>query len=139
MEFDLDLAKEQSEKNPVYYVQYAHARICSIFKKLNTPKLKPKINTKNLKLLNHPAELELIKQLIKFPEIIEDCAKDYQLQRIPQYALDLASAFHRFYKECKVLTEDKKTMEARLSLILATKITLKNVLDLMGISAPEKM
>jgi arginyl-tRNA synthetase len=139
MEFDLDLAKEQSEKNPVYYVQYAHARICSIFKKLNTQKLKPKINTKNLKLLNHPAELELIKQLIKFPEIIEDCAKDYQLQRIPQYALDLASAFHRFYKECKVLTEDKKTMEARLSLILATKITLKNVLDLMGISAPEKM
>ena len=92
-----------------------------------------------MKLLNHPAELELIKQLIKFPEIIEDCAKDYQLQRIPQYALNLASLFHQFYQECKVLTEDKNLMEARLNLILATKIVLKNVLDLMGISAPEKM
>jgi arginyl-tRNA synthetase len=139
MEFDLDLAKEQSEKNPVYYIQYAHARICSIFKKLKAQNLKLKINAKNLKFLNHPAELELIKQLIKFPEIIENCAKDYQLQRIPQYALDLASLFHQFYQECKVLTENKNLMEARVSLILATKIVLKNVLDLMGISAPEKM
>jgi arginyl-tRNA synthetase len=139
MEFDLDLAKEQSEKNPVYYIQYAHARICSILKKLKTQNSKLKINAKNLKFLNHPAELELIKQLIKFPEIIEDCAKDYQLQRIPQYALNLASLFHQFYQECKVLTEDKNLMEARLNLILATKIVLKNVLDLMGISAPEKM
>jgi arginyl-tRNA synthetase len=139
MEFDLDLAKEQSEKNPVYYIQYAHARICSILAKSKKQKTKSKKEEKNLKLLNHPAELELIKQLIKFPEIIEDCAKDYQLQRIPQYALDLATKFHQFYQECKVLTENKNLMEARVSLILATKIVLKNVLDLMGISAPERM
>ncbi len=137
MEFDLDLAKEQSEKNPVYYIQYAHARICSILKKCKNQNLKIKIQ--NLKFLNHQRELDLIKELIKFPEIIEDCAKDYQLQRICQYALDLATLFHQFYQECKVLTEDKNLMEARLGLILATKIVLKNVLDLMGISAPERM
>jgi len=139
MEFDLDLAKEQSEKNPVYYIQYAHARICSILRKIKNQKSKIKIKFENLKLLNHEKELELIKQLIKFPEIIEDCVKDYQLQRIPQYALDLTTAFHRFYQECKVITENKNLMEARLNLILATEIVLKKVLDLMGISAPEKM
>lgn len=137
MEIDLDLAKEQSEKNPVYYVQYAHARICSILRKLETKKLK--LITKNLKLLNHPSELKLIKELIRLPEIIEDTAKDYQVQRLPQYAIDLATAFHQFYRDCKVLSEVKGLQRARLTLVLATKIVLKNTLDLMGISAPEKM
>jgi len=154
--FDLDLAKEQSEKNPVYYIQYAHARICSIIKKskiknskteLPLTEAKVKKRTKssspfkiqNLKLLNHQSELELIKQLIRFPEIIEDTAKDYQVQRIPQHALDLATAFHQFYRDCRVLAENSSLSEARLALILATKIVLKNTLDLMGISAPEKM
>jgi arginyl-tRNA synthetase len=77
--------------------------------------------------------------LVKFPEIIEDCAKDYQLQRIPQYALDLATSFHQFYRDCKVLTENENLKKARLALIFATKIVLKNTLSLMGISAPEKM
>jgi arginyl-tRNA synthetase len=136
MEFDLKLAKEQSEKNPVYYVQYAHTRICGILRKSKVKNQKSKVN---YQLLSHPSELELIKQLIKFPEIVEDCAKDYQLQRIPQYALELATAFHQFYRDCKVLTENKDLREARLGLILAAKIVLKNVLDLMGISAPERM
>jgi arginyl-tRNA synthetase len=136
MEFDLKLAKEQSEKNPVYYVQYAHTRICGILRKSKVKSQKAKVN---YQLLNHPSELELIKQLVKFPEVVEDCAKDYQLQRIPQYALNLATAFHQFYRDCKVLTEEKDLREARLGLILATKIVLKNVLDLMGISAPERM
>ncbi len=142
MEFDLELAKEQSEKNPIYYVQYAHARICSIFKKSKKSKMesaKGKTRVKNLKLLNHPSELTLIKQLIRFPEIIEDSAKDYQLQRIPQYLLDLAKNFHQFYRDCKVISENKDLMEARLSLILATKIVLKKTLSLIGISAPERM
>ncbi len=143
--FDLDLAKQQSEKNPVYYIQYAHARICSILKKFkvqnthcsHTAKLKT--TTKNLKLLTHPSELNLVKQLIRLPEIIEDTAKDYQVQRIPQYAVDLATVFHQFYRDCRVISENKELTKARLSLVCATKIVLKNTLDLMGISAPEKM
>jgi arginyl-tRNA synthetase len=139
MEFDLELAKEKSEKSPVYYVQYANARIYSILAKSKIQNPKSKIKSQNLKLLNHPSELELIKQLIRFPEIVEDTARDYQIQRIPQYALDLATIFHQFYRDCKVLTEDKNLRDVRLGLILATKIVLKSTLDLMGISAPEKM
>jgi arginyl-tRNA synthetase len=134
--FDLDLAKQQSEKNPVFYVQYAHARIYSIIKKINT---KDKIQDTKYELLIHPSELTLIKQLIRFPEIIEDTAKDYQVQRLPQYVLDLATVFHQFYRDCKVLTETRSLSEARLGLVSATKIVFKNTLNLMGISAPEKM
>ena len=94
---------------------------------------------KSEKLLNHPSELELIKQLIQFPEIIEDTAKDYQAQRLPQYAIDLATIFHQFYRDCRVISEDKLLTRARLGLILATKALLKNTLNLMGISAPKKM
>lgn len=98
-----------------------------------------KTETKNLKLLNHASELRLIKELNKFPEIVEDTAKDYQVQRLPQYAIDLAACFHQFYRDCRVLTKDKDFKKARLSLILATKIVLKNTLALMGVTAPEKM
>jgi len=139
MEFDLKLAKVEGEKNPVYYVQYAHTRICGILRKIKTQKSKLKTATQNLRLIEHPSEFNLIKRLIRFPEMVEDTAKDYQLQRIPQYALDLAASFHQFYRDCRVLTEDKKLTQARLSLILATKIVLKNALDLMGISVPERM
>ncbi len=139
MEFDMELAKDQSEKNPVFYVQYAHARICSILRKLKIENLKLKPGTKNLKLLTHPSESGLIKQLIKFSEIIEDTVNDYQVQRIPQYALDLAASFHQFYHDCRVISEDVPLSEVRLGLVLATKIILKNTLSLMGVSAPEKM
>jgi arginyl-tRNA synthetase len=135
IDFNLDLAKEQSEKNPVFYIQYAHARICSILRK--TPGFK--FNISDLKLLTHQSELQLIKQLIRFPEIIEDTVRDYQIQRIPQYALDLATSFHQFYRDCQVISENKNLTQTRLSLISATKIILKNTLNLMGISAPEKM
>ena len=133
--FDLDLAKEQSEKNPVFYIQYAHARICSILRK--APGFK--FNISDLKLLTHQSELQLVKQLIRFPEIIEDTVKDYQIQRIPQYALDLATSFHQFYRDCQVISENKNLTQTRLGLISATKIVLENTLSLMGISAPEKM
>jgi len=146
LNFDLDLAKEQSEKNPVFYIQYAYARICSIIAKI--PNFK--IQNPNLKLLNHPSELNLIKQLIRLPEIIEDTARDYQVQRLPQYATDLATSFHQFYRDCRVLRssdeigaeKDKVNEElshTRLSLLLATKVVLKNTLDLMGITVREKM
>lgn len=135
MDFDLTLAREKSEKNPVYYVQYAHARICSILRKCKNREPR----TVNHELLTDPSELDLIKELIKLPEIVEDTAKDYQVQRLPHYAMNLAAVFHKFYTDCRVLGEDKDLEEARLALILATKIALKNTLDLMGIKAPEKM
>ncbi len=134
MEFDTELAKERSQKSPVYYVQYAHARICSILRKAKLVKEKPQLG-----LLEHDSELKLIKQLIRLPEIVEDTAKDYQVQRLPQYAIDLATAFHQFYRDCKVLSKVEGLQNVRLSLVSATKIVLKNTLDLMGISAPEKM
>jgi len=135
LNFDLSLAKEQSEKNPVYYIQYAFVRINSILKKAKNQKS----SIKNLDLLSHPSELKLIKQLTVFSDIIEDTVEDYQVQRIPQYAIDLSSCFHQFYQDCRVLSEDKTLNQARLSLVLATKLVLKKALDIMGISAPEKM
>jgi len=141
MEFDLALAKEKSDKNPVYYIQYAYARICSILQK--APKREAQIcfTNKQIKyeLLTHPRELKLIKELIKLPEIIGDIAKDYQTQRLPNYATELATAFHKFYTDCRVLGEREELEKARLSLICATKIVLKNTLNLMAIKAPEKM
>ncbi len=133
--FDMDVAKEKSEKNPVFKVQYAYARINSIIKKskIKNPK------SEKLELLKESSELDLIKQIIRFIEIVKDTAKDYQLQRLPNYALELAESFHKFYENCKVISEDKGLTTARLSLIFAVKIVLENTLELMGISAPEKM
>ncbi len=141
MDFNLDLAKKRSEKNPVFYVQYASARIYGILAKSQTKLLLRRQTGKiqKLSLLKHPSELDLIRQLMKFPEIVEDIAKDYQVQRLPHYSLELASSFHYFYKCCKVISEDKNLTEARLALMLATQTVLKNVLGLMGVSAPSKM
>jgi len=133
LNFDINLAKEQSAKNPVYYVQYAYARICSILRKTK------KQNGYNLKLLKHKSEISLIKQLLRLSEIVEDTSNDYQVQRLPQYALDLAASFHQFYRDCKVISKNKDLTKARVALITATKIVLKNTLDLIGVSSPEKM
>ncbi|MBU2579298.1 arginine--tRNA ligase [Patescibacteria group bacterium] len=144
LNFDLNLAKECSAKNPVFYIQYAFARIHSILakSKIKNQKSKIQLKIKNLKLLNHPSESDLIKQLIRFPEIIEDIVKDYQVQRLPVYALELVASFHKFYEDCRVISDiasEKELTQSRLALVLATKIVLKNTLDLMGISAPQKM
>ncbi|TSC95132.1 MAG: arginyl-tRNA synthetase [Parcubacteria group bacterium Licking1014_1] len=136
MNFNLDLAKEKSEKNPIFKVQYAYVRINSIIKKCQLP---AKISKPNFSLLQEESELNLIKQLVKLPEIIEDCAKDYQVQRLPQYAMELADSFHKFYETCRVILDDKKLTKARIALVMAAKIVLKNTLNLMGISTPEKM
>ncbi|MBU1289786.1 arginine--tRNA ligase [Patescibacteria group bacterium] len=137
LNFDMDLAREQSNKNPVFYVQYAHARICGILAKSGTV---PDFRGLSLMKLTHLEELNLIRHLIKFPEIVEDIAKDYQVQRLPQYSMELANAFHRFYEKCRVLDDENKELsQARICLVKATKIVLKNTLDLMGIKAPEKM
>lgn len=133
--FDMDLARDRSDKNPVFKVQYAYVRINSILSKAGVKSVKPK----NLNILNNESELELIKKIMRLPEIIEVTSRDYQIQRLPNYALLVADAFHRFYENCQVITEDKKLTEARLALIFATKIVLKNVLELMGLSTPEKL
>jgi len=150
LEFDLGLAKEQSEKNPVFYLQYAYARMNSIVNKLKTQnsklkatiqnsKLKTMIQNSRLELLIHPDELRLVKQLIRFPEIIEDIAQDYQVQRLPKYSLDLVASFHRFYESCRVISDNQNLTLVRLALVRATQITLKEILELMGLRAPEKM
>jgi arginyl-tRNA synthetase len=141
MEFDVALAKERSNNSPVFYAQYAHARIASILKKAKLPGLNPcKVTgVEPLRALEHSSEIGLMKELLRFGEIVADTAKDYQLQRICLYAVDLATEFNKFYRDCQVLCDDKKTAQARLALAVATKITLGNVLALLGISAPDKM
>ncbi|MBU1102746.1 arginine--tRNA ligase [Patescibacteria group bacterium] len=139
MDFNLDLAREHSQKNPVYYVQYAYARISSILKKSGVQDIGAGNLSDLTKLLAAQAEFSLIRQLMRMPEIIQDTAGDYQAQRLPQYALDLVRAFHKFYEECRVISENENLTQARLGLVEATRIVLKNTLDLMGISAPEKM
>ena len=139
MDFDLDLAKEKSEKNPVYYVQYAHARISSILEKLKTQNSNVKTSTENLKLIKEPAEISLIKELVKLPDTVIETAEDYQVQRLPYYAIELATKFHNFYERCRVISDDENLTAARIELIKATQIVLKKTLDLMGVSAPKKM
>ena len=135
LNFDLFVAKQESEKNPVYYVQYAHARMGGILRKAGD-----NISNCDFSKLEHKSELGLIKHLIRFPEIIEETVKDYQIQRVPQYAVDLAKAFNGFYRDCQVVVEkDEEIKKARIALIIASRMVLKNCLDLMGVGAPEKM
>ena len=140
MDFDLDLAKEKSQKNPVYYIQYAYARIHSILAKSEIRNPKSETKEENLKLLNKPEELSLIKELIKLPDLVIEIAEDYQVQKLPFYAMELATKFHTFYEKCPVIKSGNEDLTtARLVLLKATQIVLKNTLDLMGISVPEKM
>ena len=136
MEFDMDLAKDQSDKNPVYYVQYAHARMAGILRKAqeDAPELE---NGEATKIL-HKSELKLIKCLIKWQEVIEDTAKDYQIQRITSYASELATVFNGFYRDCKVI-EDGKLIKSRLAMVISIKALLRDVLGVLGIKAPDKM
>lgn len=137
MTFDLNLAKERSEKNPVYYVQYAHARICSILEKAKELKLK---ESEKLELLTHEKELGLIRELNKFPEIIEDISKSYEVHRLPYYVMSVADKFHSFYNDCLVIDEENPELTgARLKLIDAVRITIKEALRILGVKAPNKM
>lgn len=133
MDFDIALAKERSNKNPVYYIQYAHARISSILKE------KQPASAPNAALLIEKEELALIKKMIQFPDIIEDTSKDFQVHRIPRYAYELAHAFHTFYEKHRVIQENKDLQSSRTSLVAATQIVLQKTLDILGITAPEKM
>jgi len=140
MDFDLDLAVEQSAENPVYYVQYGHARIASILR-YATERV-PDFAAGDLSLLRHPAELALIRHMLLLPEVVEQAAVNLAPHHLTYYAPDLASAFHSFYKECRVVSSDPTDAElnkARLKLVSAAKIVLAKALRLMGVTAPERM
>ena len=140
LEFDLDLAVEQSSQNPVYYVQYAHARICSILRNLSAEGIEPnKVSSKDLDCLKAPEERELIRYISTLPETIVNAAEGFDPAYLTRYAYDLATLFHKFYNSCRVKGEEEGLMQARLNLCLATKITVANVLRMLKIDAPTEM
>ncbi len=135
MDFDLDLAKQQSNDNPVYYVQYAHARVCSILRSAE----EIEAGEVNLALLEHESELALLRKMGQLPEVIELAATTLAPHHLPYYAQEVASAFHAFYRDCRVLSDDIPLTQARLALVRACQIVLANSLKLIGVSTPEKM
>jgi len=139
LDFDLQLAKEKSQDNPVYYVQYAHARICSILREAESRKMGAKGNILHVDLPLNETERKLVGKLISLPEEIEIAAEKRSPHRLIQYLRDLAVNFHHFYQFNRVLIEDEKLRQNRLALVTATRIVLSNVLKLLGVSAPERM
>jgi arginyl-tRNA synthetase len=140
LDFDLELAKRQSNDNPVYYVQYAHARIKSIFDTARERGVAPKFDGVKLELLQTPEDLSLIKKLSVYPEILEGAAVNFEPHRITYYLQELAGEFHSFYNKSRVITpEEPELTQARLFLLHCVAITLKNALTVLGISAPERM
>ena len=140
MEFDLDLAVEQSAQNPVYYCQYAHARICSIFRKLEAEGVTLRDCTaEELSKLDTPEERELIRHLAALTDEIVSAAKHYDPARITRYTVDLASLFHKFYNACRVSGEAEPLMQARLTLCACVRDTIRNILTMLKISVPESM
>jgi len=140
MDFDLDLAVEQSAENPVYYIQYAHARIASILRYAQERGID--FADGDVSLLRHPMELALIRRMLLLPEVVEQAAENLAPHHLAYYAQDLAGVFHSFYKECRVVSSDPADAElskARLKLVSAAKIVFAKVLGLMGMTAPEKM
>lgn len=137
MNFDLTLAKKQSEENPVFYLQYAHARICSIIRMVEGENLEP--STENLGLLTSNEEQQLLKKLHQFESEVLLSAEMYETHRICTYLEELAAAFHKFYTFCRILGSEKNLAEARLALAVAMRAVIKNGLTILGVTAPEKM
>lgn len=138
MEFDIDLAKEQSDENPVYYIQYAHARICSILRHAGDAPHKDG----DVMLLTHPAEQGLIRQMLRLPEVVRLAAEQLAPHHLTYYAYDLAAAFHAFYRDCRVVSSEAEEQDltlARLKLVDAARLVLRRTLRIMGMSAPEVM
>ncbi|MDD5547900.1 MAG: arginine--tRNA ligase [Candidatus Pacebacteria bacterium] len=134
MDFDLDLAKERSQKNPVYYAQYAYVRALNILRKAKKPQ------NYNLRLLASPAEMRLMLELVKLPDLIKLSAEDYQVNRLTKYVLELARSFHNFYEKEKVVgIEDKEMGKARLALVSAVKMTMESLFNILGVGKPSKM
>ena len=140
MEFDLDLAKKQSSENPVFYIQYAHARICSILKLAE----ENSIDYSNgiVALLQHEGEIDLIKKMLEFPEIIQSVSETLEPHHLPHYSVELSTVFHWFYENCRVVSDKPQDIEvtkARLKLVEASRIVLNRCLKLMLMNAPTEM
>jgi len=146
LDFDLDLAKEESPENPVFYLQYAHARIASIFRKAAETGFKPlEDSVEDLSLLGLPEEMEIIHRLTEYPEVLEDAAVGYEPHRVVFYLLDLAKVFQTYYSRArtdsryKVVSENRALTGAKLALLKSLRIVLQNGLQILGVSAPEEM
>ncbi len=137
LNFDIDLAKKQSEENPVFYLQYAHARIASILRMTSEQNLTA--SDDDLELLSSQTEMNLMKKLHQFEEEVLYSAENYEPHRIANYLEDVAAQFHRFYTECRILGTEEKLASARISLAMATQTVLRNGLTILGVSAPDRM
>jgi arginyl-tRNA synthetase len=135
LDFDSELAKKRSSDNPVFYIQYANARISSLFEKVKDVSFEKS----DMSLLLENEELDLLRRIIKFPELLEDISQNFAVNNLTMYALELATLFHKFYETHKVISEDQELTKTRLLLLKATQITLKNTLSVLGISAPDRM
>ena len=138
LDFDLDLATDQSDKNPVFYLQYAHARICNIIKHGRESGLELS-NKFESSLLSHPEEINLLRHMVRFPEFMELAYENLEPQIVANYLQELATRFHKFYSHCHVITDDLDLSKARLALITSVNMILLNGLKILGISAPERM
>jgi arginyl-tRNA synthetase len=141
IDFDIQLAKQQSNENPVYYVQYAHARSASILRNAAERSLTPDAS-QAAELLTHPAEQALIRRLLALPDVVADAAARRETQDLPRYCYEVASLYSQFYRDCRVLSDEPSEAAlsaARLALVDATRQVLRNGLGLMGISAPDTM
>jgi arginyl-tRNA synthetase len=139
LDFDIELAKEQAPENPVYYVQYAHARICSIIRRAIDAHLKIDARSAPLDLLGHPSEEELMRKLASYEEIIPNAAQSYAPQKLTRFLEELGAEFSAFYRDCRVISEDEKLSRSRLALCDATRAVIADGLSLLGIAAPARM
>jgi arginyl-tRNA synthetase len=141
LDFDLELAKSKSNENPVYYIQYAHARICSVLKQVEEKgyTYDADIGNNNLHTLTDPSEEKLITALSRYPEVIHSAATEYEPHQIAYYLRDLANEFHSYYNSCQFIVDSDDLRNARLNLISASKQVICNGLGILGVSAPEQM
>ena len=139
MDFDLDLAKSKTNENPVYYIQYAHARICSVFRQADEKEIELDVSQTNLALLTEEIEKDLLRELSRFKSVLESSAIQYEPHQLAYYHRDLSYHFHSYYNACKFIVDDKNLTQARLALISATQQILKNGLSILGVGAPESM
>ena len=139
MDFDLDLAKSKTNENPVYYIQYAHARICSVFRQVNEKGLVFDKGQANLSLLTEEIEKNILRELSRYKSVVESSAIQYEPHQLAYYLKDLSTQFHSYYNACKFIMDDNDLTQARLSLIHATRQILINGLSILGVSAPESM
>ena len=137
MQFDVDLAKQQSSDNPVYYAQYAHARLANVL--AFGADAGADAGVSDLERLDSEWELELMRVMLRWPDVVREAAESLEPHRLAFYTDELAAAIHRFYKNCRVVTDDRQLTAARLQLCLAARTTLGNALGLMGVAAPDRM